>query len=63
MGLFLIALGALRGAKRYHFGALGAALGLHFGVLGWPWASILGVRGVPLGAFGAQAVPKTASPD
>ena len=34
------------------FGGLGVALGVHFGA-----------QGVPLAAFGAQAVPKTASPD
>ena len=34
------------------FRGLGVALGVHFGS-----------QGVPLGAFGAQSVPRTASPD
>ena len=41
-------------------GGLGVPFGVHFGFSEWPWTSLLGV---PLGAFGAQGVSKTASLD
>ena len=60
MGVVFSRLGALRGSSWYLFGAPGGSLGLPFRGLAVALGVHFGGQGVPLDAFGAQAVPRTA---